>query len=114
MFSTIRTSKENKEIISELTRRFDLKSENVIARIALAYSLENDSKLNLDDIKDSGGKEYNRKVLFGQYEDIYLGMVCVRYSINKESILLSKYIKGHLDKGLQKINDTNNLMQLLN
>lgn len=39
MFTQIRTSAKNKDIVTILTRKFGLGAENVIARIAIAYSL---------------------------------------------------------------------------
>ena len=103
MFSHIRTSKENKEIVTKLTSKFNLGSENVIARIALAYSLEHDEKLDLKDLKDSGGKEYSRSVLFGDNEEVYLGILCTKYNFHLSDNLISKYIKLHLDSGLANI-----------
>lgn len=105
MFSSIKTSKENKEIITQLTNKYNLGSENVIARIALAYSLEQDDLLDLKDLKDSGGKEYSKSVLFGENEDIYLGMICVKYQINLSDKNLVRYIKAHLDYGIKAISD---------
>ena len=40
MFTQIKTSTKNRENVVELTRKFNLGAENVIARIALAYSLQ--------------------------------------------------------------------------
>lgn len=112
MFKTIRTSAESKEIITKLTRKFDLKSENVIARIALAYSLENDGRLDLNDIKDSKGKEFNEKTLFGQQRLAYLGMICVNYKTDKPTTI-RKAVKKHLDKGLLAVSDVPNIQSLL-
>ena len=56
MFTQIKTSKENKEVVALLTRKLGLGTENVIARIAYTYSLSQDKKLDLNDIKDAGGK----------------------------------------------------------
>ena len=39
MFTSIKTSKVNKDIVTDLSRKFNLGAENIIARIALAYSL---------------------------------------------------------------------------
>ena len=39
MFSHIKTSKENKEVVTQLTNKLSLGAENVIARIAIAHSL---------------------------------------------------------------------------
>ena len=100
MFSHIKTSKENKEVVTKLTNKLNLGAENVIARIALAYSLAQDEKLDLKDLKDSGGKEYSKNVLFGENYDVYIGMICTRYNLYRTDKDLSKLVKLHLDNGL--------------
>jgi DNA sulfur modification protein DndE len=104
MFTHIRTSKENREVVSKLTRRLNLGTENVISRIALAHSLSQDRKLKLEDIQNSSGKEYTKSVLFGQYIDYYLGMVALHYGIHISDKDLPKYVKMHIDDGLQLLN----------
>ena len=47
MFNSLRTSLENKQRITELTNKLALGAENVIARIALGYSLSKDTSLDL-------------------------------------------------------------------
>lgn len=103
MFTHIRTSKKNKELVTQLTRQHNLGAENVIARIAIAHSLEQGEKLDLADLKDSGGKEYTRAVLLGDKEDIYIGMICSLYRIHRSNQDLGKHVKLHLDDGLTKI-----------
>lgn len=105
MFTQIKTSKENKEVVAQLTRKLGLGAENVIARLAYTYSLSQDKKLNLNDIKDSGGKEYSKSVLFGDYYDIYLGLICVHYGLYKTDKDIGRYIKMHVDDGLQLLNE---------
>jgi DNA sulfur modification protein DndE len=105
MFTQIKTSKENKEVVSLLTRKLGLGTENVIARIAFTYSLSQDRKLDLNDIKDAGGKEYSKSVLFGDYYDMYLGLLCVHYGLYKTDKDIGRYIKMHVDEGLQLLND---------
>lgn len=105
MFTQIKTSKENKEVVSLLTRKLGLGAENVIARIAYTYSLSKNRKLDLNLIKDSSGKEYSKSVLFGEYHDIYLGLVCVHYGLYKTDKDIGRYIKMHVDDGLQLLND---------
>ncbi|PXY40596.1 DUF1832 domain-containing protein [Flavobacterium cheongpyeongense] len=105
MFTQIKTSKENKEVVSLLTRKLGLGTENVVARIAYTYSLSQDRKLDLNNIKDAGGKEYSKSVLFGDYYDIYLGLICVHYGLYKTDKDIGRYIKMHLDDGLQLLND---------
>src|SRR5690554_6702890 len=103
MISHIRTSKENKELVTELTNKHSLGAENVIARLAIAHSLKEGKKLDLKNLADSGGKEYSRKVLFGEYENIYLGMICNLYGIHRNDKNLGRLVKLHLDDGLDLI-----------
>lgn len=104
MFTHIRTSKENRDVVAQLTRKLNLGTENIISRIALTYSLSQDKKLNIKDIQNSSGKEYSRSVLFGDYLDYYLGMVALHYDIHISDKDLGKYVKLHIDDGLQLLN----------
>ena len=104
MFSHIKTSKENKEVVSLLTRKLNLGAENVIARVALSYSLAKDRKLDVKDIQNSSGKEYSKSVLFGDYFDYYIGIVALHYGIHISDKDLSKYVKLHIDDGLELLN----------
>ena len=101
MFTQIKTSKDNKDVVARLSRKLNLGTENIIARMAFSYSLSLDRKLSLNDLSDFGGKEYSRTVLFGDYEDIYIGLVCIHYHIYKTDKDLSKYVKLHIDDGLE-------------
>ena len=105
MFTQISTTKENKEIVSQLTRTLGLGTENIIARIALTYSLSKDKKLELSNVGKSNGKGYSKSVLFGEYYDYYLGLICVHYNLYKTDKDLPKYIKMHIDDGLQLLNE---------
>ena len=103
MFTQIKTSAKNRENVIELTRKFNLGAENVIARIALAYSLQAGDTFSPLDIKDSGGKEYSKNVLFGSFYPVYLSMVCTLYHISDTDKDLPRYFKLHLDDGLERI-----------
>jgi len=103
MFSSIKTAKANREIIAELTKKLGFGSENVIARLAMAYSLSNDPELDLSQQEDAQGKEYTRKILLGDYDAFYIALVCQKYNIYKTDQDISRYIKLHLDKGLESI-----------
>ena len=104
MFTQIKTSRANKLIVTDLSRKFNLGAENVIARIAFAYSLSKGRKLSLSDIADSQGKEYSKNVLFGNNYPYYLALLCTHYGIYKADKDIPKYIKMHLDDGLQLMN----------
>jgi DNA sulfur modification protein DndE len=71
----------------------------------LTYSLSKDNKLELKNIHNSSGKEYSKSVLFGEYYDYYLGLICVHYNLYKTDKDLPKYIKMHIDDGLQLLNE---------
>ena len=104
MFTSIKTSRSNKYIVTDLSRKFNLGAENIIARIALTYSLSKDRLLSLTDISDSQGKEYSKNVLFGSNLPYYIGLICVKYGIYKTDKDIPKYIKLHIDDGLQLMN----------
>lgn len=104
MFTHIKTSKENREIVAKLTKKLNLGSENIIARIAYTYSISQNRILDLTEIKDSQGKEYSKNVLFGDYLTYYISLACVHYNLYKTDKDIPKYIKMHVDDGLQLIN----------
>ncbi|MDR2927429.1 MAG: DndE family protein [Cytophagaceae bacterium] len=105
MFSQIRTSSKNRKVVVELTRKFNLGAENIIARIAIGYSLQSGVQFASTNVKDSGGKEYSKNVLFGNYYPIYEAIICTHYQINNNDKDLPRYFKMHLDDGLQRIYD---------
>lgn len=105
MFTSIKTSRSNKYIVTDLSRKFNLGAENIIARIALTYSLSKDRILSLTDISDSQGKEYSKNVLFGSNLPYYVGLICVKYGLYKTDKDIPKYIKMHIDDGLQLMNN---------
>ena len=103
MIGQIKTSTENKERVTRLTRKFGLGAENIIARIAIAYSLKQGGHFDPTKVKDSGGKEYSRNVLFGNLFPLYLSMICEHYQIKSTNKDLPRYFKLHLDDGLELI-----------
>jgi len=103
MLKSIKTSELNRSVVAELTAKWSMGPENVIARIAFAFSIAQGRKFNLDEIEDSIGKEYSSKVLFGDYLDFYIAMVSQHYGLHKSDFDIPKYIKMHIDDGLESI-----------
>lgn len=103
MFKQIKTSTENREAVTVLTRKFGLGAENIIARIAIAYSLQSNAHFSPTDIKDSGGKEYSKNVLFGSLYPMYAAIMCKHYGIRMSDKDLPRYFKIHLDDGLDRM-----------
>ena len=106
MLKTIKTSEANRVLVTELTNKLGMGSENLIARIAFAYSIARGSELNLCNIKDAKGKEYSSQVLFGDYIDFYVAIVCQHYGLlYRTDYDIPKYIKMHIDDGLELISE---------
>jgi len=102
MLFNIKTSEANKAVVKELTRKLILNSENHVSRIAFAYSISRGNQLSLEtDLKDSKGKEYKDEVLFGKYRNYYISLVCQHYGLHKSDPNIGKYIKMHIDHGLE-------------
>lgn len=106
MLINIRTSEANKAVVQELTRKvFPGASENYISRVAFAYSISKGVKLNFEEnLFDSKGKEYKDDILFGNYRDYYIAIICQHYGIYKTDKDISKFIKMHVDHGLILMN----------
>lgn len=108
MLINIRTSEANKTVVQELTRRvFPSASENYISRVAFAYSLSKGFHFdpsNKEHLQDSRGKEYKDDILFGNYRDYYIAVICQHYQIYKTDPSIGKYIKMHIDHGLTLMN----------
>ena len=103
MLKTINTSEANRIIITALTSKLALGTENVIARLAFAYSLSKGIRLDLKNIRDAKGKSYAAKVLFGDHIDIYIAMLCELYEITTKDKDIPRYVKMHLDHGLEEM-----------
>jgi DNA sulfur modification protein DndE len=103
MFTHIKTARINKDKVSFLSRKLNLGAENLIARIAFTYSLSKNKRLDLSLIKDSQGKEYSKLVLFGNNLPFYISLICVNYDLYKTDKDIPKYIKMHIDDGLEMI-----------
>jgi DNA sulfur modification protein DndE len=100
----IRTSETNQDIVRQLTAKLPIGTrENVIARIALGYSLQSGKKFSTLEfnIYDSKGKEYKDHILFDEkYRDFYIALICQHYGIYKTDDNIPRYIKLHIDHGL--------------
>ena len=103
MFTQIKTSTKNRDAVTFLTRKFGLGAENIIARIAIMYSIQCNAKFSPLEIQDSGGKEYSKNVLFGNLYPIYASMMCKYYGVRLYDKDLPRYFKLHLDDGLERI-----------
>lgn len=110
MLINLKTSESNLSVVRDLTIKLNAGTisvkENVIARIAIGYSIALSSKFQLSDIKDSKGKEYKDHILFDEkYKDFYIALICQHYGITKYDDNIPKYLKIHLDDGLERLSN---------
>lgn len=103
MFTHIKTSTKNRDSVTFLTRKFGLGAENIIARIAIMYSLQCNARFSPLEVKDAGGKEYSKSVLLGTLYPLYAAIMCKHYEIRMSDKDLPRYFKLHLDDGLERI-----------
>ncbi len=103
----IKTSAANKEVIRQLTAKLPSgTSENVIARIALGFSLLRGRKFQTWEFNtyDSQGKEYKDHILFpAEYREFYIALICQYYGIYKTDENIPKYVKLHIEDGLEQM-----------
>ena len=116
----ISTSKKNHDIVRQLTRRLpDGTAENVIARIALVYSLQTGEKIfrkKISYLYDAKGKSYKDHTLLEKnYRDFYLALICQYYEVPKTDKNIAKYFKFHIDHGLEMMGQDNpDMFEFLN
>lgn len=101
----IKTSEKNLDVVRKLTARLPHGTkENVIARIALGYSLQTRKKFTVSDFNryDSKGKEYKDHILFdSKHRDFYIALISQYYGIYRTDENIPKYFKIHIDHGLE-------------
>lgn len=101
MTINIKTSELSHKLIREYSTKLKLPAENIIARIALGYSISKNRHLDLKNIKDSKGKEYKEDTFFGKHKRHFVSLLCQLYNIHSSDINLPKYVKMHIDDGLE-------------
>ena len=116
----IRTSERNQDVVRRLTTKLPYGTkENVIARIALGYSLQTGKKFQTADFNlyDSKGKEYKDHILFdAKYRDFFIALICQYYGLYKtdDSIFQDNYnytffdfLVEYIEKGTLALTDLN-------
>jgi DNA sulfur modification protein DndE len=109
----IKISKRNSEIIDYLTSLYNFKNDGIIARIAFAYSLQQNKRFSNDEdfhISSDGKDWRDERALFGLSSDdksyfvIYKVILDQHYNKNLTEEDFIRLFKRHLDWGLEKLN----------
>lgn len=104
MIINIKTSEASLKLIREYSSKLKLPAENIIARIALGYSISRGKQINIKEIRDSKGKEYKEETFFGKNKNQYIALISQLYDIHRTDINMPKYVKMHIDDGLELMN----------
>ena len=99
------SSKEGRELITELTRKAGFSSENIISRLAIARSLQENDQFKYEYAADSRGKQIRGKTLLGKKETalVMLAMLLVKHGELIENEDLKTQIRLHWERGLRLI-----------
>jgi DNA sulfur modification protein DndE len=99
--SKFRTSQPGEEALRLLHKRTNM-SFNLLCRLAWSRSLQHKSPLNLSTVPDITGKEFNRYSVTGEFDDLMKGLTAeVTRSKLSEEEFVGRYLKGHVDRGLE-------------
>jgi DNA sulfur modification protein DndE len=106
----IKTNQVNRINVTRLSNLLKFKNEAIIARISIAFSLQQNFKFELFDSQkfDNEGKEYKEETLFGYFGDlsnrvIYKALFDQHYGKSLSETEFSKLVKLHLDDGIDKL-----------
>jgi DNA sulfur modification protein DndE len=103
-FTRIRVGKDATNKLSALKSKTGL-TPNLLCRIALCYSLENEKVSNLIP-PDETGQEFNRHTLFGDNDLLFISLVkqrCIKDGLDPNKDMV-RILKLHLNSGIIAIN----------
>ncbi|MHA1169700.1 MAG: DndE family protein [Candidatus Hodarchaeales archaeon] len=99
-FNRISISREADEIMELLVKRTGLRP-NIISRFAIIHSINEPGKTNPNKY-DSGGREFNRFTLTGEWDVLFITFLkerCIEDGLNPEKDLIDQF-KAHLNRGI--------------
>ena len=101
--SMFTSSKQGKELVTELTRKSGFSSENIISRLAISRSLQEDIDFKHEYASDPRGKQIRGKTLLGKKETalVLLAMLIVNSGESLENEEIKQKIRLHWERGLR-------------
>jgi DNA sulfur modification protein DndE len=116
-FTRIRVGKNATNKLSALKSKTGL-TPNLLCRIALCYSLENEKVSNLIP-PDENGQEFNRHTLFGDDDILFISLVkqrCINDGLDPNKDFM-RVLKLHLNSGIiaihSRIKEVSDFINLL-
>ena len=101
------SSKQGKELVTELTRKSGFSSENIISRLAISRSLQEDINFKHEYSADPRGKQIRGKTLLGKKETalVLLTMLIVKTGEVLENEEIKQQIRLHWERGLRLLKE---------
>lgn len=106
----IRIPKATTEILKQVKARTGI-TPNILARFALAQSIEDSGALMIEP-SDTAGSEFNLATLFGDYRLHYEAILKQRYG-NIDDATCGALVAAHIERGAQSLRRIRNPADLL-
>lgn len=98
----LKTSKEAAEKLFQLKKRTGL-NPNILCRVAVALSLRGPKLPNLNPV-DSGGLEFNRYTLTGEYDALFHALISQHAGTSlTDEEYFATHLKAHIDQGVNAL-----------
>lgn len=101
----LRTSKKAEGDLKTLQNNTRLQPF-LLARLAISLSLKEENPVDVNEVKDITGLEFNRNTLTGEYDGLYKSLVVQRLGrpLTDEEFFPG-YVKAHLERGLPLLSE---------
>lgn len=101
----LRTSKKAEETLKNLQGLVHLQP-NILIRLAVAMSLNDNEPVDENKYKDSTGLEFNRATLTGDYDSVFKALITTHAGRHLEDEeYFPKLFKAHLERGLELLQE---------
>lgn len=115
IINEIRLSNQSKDKLAKLKGKTGIQNWNTLCRWALCYSLcEPTMPTDLEYIADSN-VEMTWHVFAGEYSELYEALIrerCIKDGLGTEPEILKKYLRLHLNRGINHLSGTNVIKSL--
>lgn len=101
MIYRLKTSAKCQSTLADLQSKTNI-TPNILCRYAISLSVLQDTPVDIDQVKDSTGQEFNRQVLTGKYDSVFKAIISQREGRHLEDEeYFPIYIKAHIERGVE-------------
>lgn len=98
-WNRLRFSQESSEALGRLKGRTGL-TPNILARIGFMLSIEDPIEPDPQQYDSSSNREIDRKVLTGDWDDLFVALTLERLAANPEQQDPFHYFRAHMNRGV--------------